>query len=158
MIAGAKASTKLHSMLPMACSDAFIFGEGRAALARRQTSRDYSLPPGPGRAAPPICSDLSYDRHNQAVNSLRPTAPTCRYRTAAFVPMIAGPCVNRSASQQMRPLKRPDVAAPTLYVRALARVFHRGLDSLNGFLSPAPFAQTAATCVRFITPNLRRIC
>src|SRR5580692_6062878 len=35
--------------------DAFIFGEGCAGLARRQTSRDHSLPPGPGRAAPPIC-------------------------------------------------------------------------------------------------------
>lgn len=58
------------------------------------------------------------------------------FRTAAFVPMIAGPCVNRSAPQQMRPLKRPDLAASTLYVRAPARVFHRGLDSLNGFLSP----------------------
>jgi hypothetical protein len=23
------------------------------------------LPPGPGRAAPPICSDLIYDRHNR---------------------------------------------------------------------------------------------
>src|SRR6202158_5045552 len=44
--------------------DAFIFGEGCAGLARRQTSRDHSLPPGPGRAAPPICSDLIYDRHN----------------------------------------------------------------------------------------------
>src|ERR1700687_1407665 len=42
--------------------DAFIFGEGCAGLARRQTSRDHSLPPGPGRAAPPICSDLIYDR------------------------------------------------------------------------------------------------
>src|ERR1022692_754874 len=43
--------------------DAFIFGEGCAGLARRQTGRDHSLPPGPGRAAPPICSDLIYDRH-----------------------------------------------------------------------------------------------
>jgi hypothetical protein len=43
--------------------DAFIFGEGCAGLARRQTSRHHSLPPGPGRAAPPICSDLIYDRH-----------------------------------------------------------------------------------------------
>src|SRR6202040_1951875 len=43
--------------------DAFIFGEGGAGLARRQTGRDHSLPPGPGRAAPPICSDLIYDRH-----------------------------------------------------------------------------------------------
>ena len=34
--------------------DAFIFGEGCAGLARRQTGRDHSLPPGPGRAAPPI--------------------------------------------------------------------------------------------------------
>src|ERR1700726_3097012 len=46
--------------------DAFIFGEGRAGLARRQTSRDHSLPPGPGRAAPPICSDLINDRHRCA--------------------------------------------------------------------------------------------
>src|ERR1700676_3990079 len=45
--------------------DAFIFGEGCAGLARRQTGRDHSLPPGPGRAAPPICSDLIYDRHRQ---------------------------------------------------------------------------------------------
>src|SRR5229473_3368061 len=45
--------------------DAFIFGEGCAGLARRQTGRDHSLPPGPGRAAPPICSDLIYDRHNR---------------------------------------------------------------------------------------------
>src|SRR6266478_1962380 len=44
--------------------DAFIFAEGCAGLARRQTGRDHSLPPGPGRAAPPICSDLIYDRHN----------------------------------------------------------------------------------------------
>src|SRR6266403_3029219 len=43
--------------------DAFIFGKGCAGLARRQTGRDHSLPPGPGRAAPPICSDLIYDRH-----------------------------------------------------------------------------------------------
>jgi hypothetical protein len=43
--------------------DAFIVGEGYAGLARRQTGRDHSLPPGPGRAAPPICSDLIYDRH-----------------------------------------------------------------------------------------------
>src|ERR1039458_8679002 len=41
----------------------FVFGEGCAGLARRQTGRDHSLPPGPGRAAPPICSDLIYDRH-----------------------------------------------------------------------------------------------
>src|SRR6202049_562109 len=45
--------------------DAFIFGEGCAGLARRQTCREHSLPPGPGRAAPPICSDLIYDRHTQ---------------------------------------------------------------------------------------------
>src|ERR1700730_5660569 len=45
--------------------DAFIVGEGCAGLARRQTGRDHSLPPGPGRAAPPICSDLIYDRHNR---------------------------------------------------------------------------------------------
>src|SRR5580692_1759098 len=32
---------------------------------RRPTGRDRSLPPGPGRAAPPICSDLIYDRHNR---------------------------------------------------------------------------------------------
>jgi len=38
--------------------DAFIFGEGCAGLARRQTSRDHSLPPDPGRAEPPICSDF----------------------------------------------------------------------------------------------------
>src|ERR1700694_573770 len=43
--------------------DAFIFGEGCAGLARRQTGRGHSLPPGPRRAAPPICSDLIYDRH-----------------------------------------------------------------------------------------------
>src|SRR6476646_604063 len=43
--------------------DAFIFGEGCAGFARRQTGRGHSLPPGPGRAAPPICSDLIYDRH-----------------------------------------------------------------------------------------------
>src|SRR6266404_2727938 len=49
--------------------DAFIFGAGCAGLARRQTGRDHSLPPGPGRAAPPICSDLIYDRHR------------CRYST-----------------------------------------------------------------------------
>src|SRR5260370_36317624 len=48
--------------------DAFIFGEGCAGLARRQTGRDHSLPPGPGRAAPPICSDLIYDRHNILCN------------------------------------------------------------------------------------------
>src|SRR5207247_4565924 len=30
---------------------------------RRQTGRDHPLPPDPGRAAPPICSDLIYDRH-----------------------------------------------------------------------------------------------
>src|SRR5216684_3326767 len=41
--------------------DAFIFGEGCAGLARRQTGRDHSLPPDPARAAPPICSDLIYD-------------------------------------------------------------------------------------------------
>src|SRR6266403_2333907 len=46
--------------------DAFIFGEGCAGLARRQTGRGHSLPPGPGRAAPPICSDLIYDRHRIA--------------------------------------------------------------------------------------------
>src|SRR6202049_2073337 len=45
--------------------DAFIFGEGCAGLARRQTGRDHSLPPGPGRAAPPIFSDLIYDRHGR---------------------------------------------------------------------------------------------
>src|SRR6266478_7206874 len=50
--------------------DAFIFGEGCAGLARRQTGRDHSLPPGPRRAAPPICSDLIYDRHN-LVKALR---------------------------------------------------------------------------------------
>ena len=27
--------------------------------------RDHSLPPGPGRAAPPIFSDLIYDRHGR---------------------------------------------------------------------------------------------
>jgi Integrase core domain len=48
--------------------DAFIFGEGCAGLARRQTSRDHSLPPGPGRAAPPIFSDLIYDRHRSAID------------------------------------------------------------------------------------------
>src|SRR6202040_540032 len=47
--------------------DAFIFGEGRAGLARRQTSRDHSLPPGPGRAAPPICSDLIYDSNRSGI-------------------------------------------------------------------------------------------
>src|SRR5437868_2753318 len=29
-----------------------------------ELARDHSLPPGPGRAAPPICSDLIYDRHS----------------------------------------------------------------------------------------------
>jgi hypothetical protein len=44
--------------------DAFIFGEGCAGLPRRQTGRDHSLPSGTGRAAPPICSDLIYDRRS----------------------------------------------------------------------------------------------
>jgi hypothetical protein len=35
----------------------------RVAWARRPTGRDHSLPLGPGRAAPPICSDLIYDGH-----------------------------------------------------------------------------------------------
>src|ERR1700745_3472022 len=47
---------------PPSCT-AVIFGEGCAGLARRQTGRDHSLPPGPGWAAPPICSELTYDRH-----------------------------------------------------------------------------------------------
>jgi hypothetical protein len=50
--------------------DAFIFGEGCAGVARRPTGRDHSLPPGPGRAAPPICSDLIYDRHT-SLTSMR---------------------------------------------------------------------------------------
>src|SRR6202049_2044061 len=50
--------------------DAFIVGEGCAGLARRQTGRDHSLPPGPGRAAPPIFSDLIYDRHTRDTRAL----------------------------------------------------------------------------------------
>ena len=51
--------------------DAFIFGEGCAGLASRQTGRDHSLQPGPGRAAPPIFSDLIYDRHRDAGQRIR---------------------------------------------------------------------------------------
>jgi hypothetical protein len=51
--------------------DAFIVGEGCAGLARRQTGRDHSLPPGPGRAAPPICSDLIYDSHRGCRPAMR---------------------------------------------------------------------------------------
>jgi hypothetical protein len=50
--------------------DAFIFGEGCAGLARRQTGRKHSLPPGPGRAAPPTCSDLIYDRRDVITHDL----------------------------------------------------------------------------------------
>jgi hypothetical protein len=53
--------------------DPFIFGEGCAGLARRQTrlARDHSLPPGPGWAAPPICSDPIYDRHKYFISEAR---------------------------------------------------------------------------------------
>src|SRR6266403_3728640 len=46
-------------------TDAFIFGEGCAGLARRRTSRAHSLPPNSRRATPSIYPDLIYDRHNQ---------------------------------------------------------------------------------------------
>jgi hypothetical protein len=39
---------------------------GQTSVAKYMVGRDHSLPPGPGRAAPPICSDLIYDRHRLA--------------------------------------------------------------------------------------------
>src|SRR5258708_6594414 len=56
---------------PRIHGELLIFGKGCAGLARRQTGRDHSLPPGPGRAAPPICSDLIYDRHRARPLTLR---------------------------------------------------------------------------------------
>jgi transposase InsO family protein len=38
--------------------------EKDAPVSRAVKLADHSLPPGPGRAAPPICSDLTYDTHN----------------------------------------------------------------------------------------------
>src|SRR3979490_1518204 len=43
---------------------AFILGEGCAVLACHRTGRADSLPPNSRRAAPPICPDLIFDRHN----------------------------------------------------------------------------------------------
>src|SRR6267142_4887146 len=65
--------------------DAFIFGEGCAGLARRQTGRDHSLPPDPGRAAPPIGSDLIYDRHRYSGETLSESAPYARPRLLSAV-------------------------------------------------------------------------
>src|SRR6266403_1231993 len=65
-------------------TDAFIFGEGCAGLARRQTGRDHSLPPGPGRAAPPICSDLIYDRHRCLENTFKGQSQSRRLHLDAF--------------------------------------------------------------------------
>ena len=42
---------------------ASILGEGCAVLARRRTGWTDSLPSNSRRAAPPICSDLIFDRH-----------------------------------------------------------------------------------------------
>src|SRR5450759_554513 len=44
--------------------DAFIFGEGCAGLARRQLAGTILCRPVLGGLAPPICSDLIYDRHS----------------------------------------------------------------------------------------------
>src|SRR5260370_3336101 len=49
---------------------ASILGEGCAVLACRRTGRADSLPPNSRRAAPPICPDLIFDRHNAAILDL----------------------------------------------------------------------------------------
>jgi len=50
----------VHSVI----RNALKLGEGRAGLARRRTGRTHTLSPSSRRAAPPICSDLIYDRDN----------------------------------------------------------------------------------------------